>query len=305
MRKQLGALFISATILTSCITPFWGSITANALTFEQAEEHPDFNMDIYCATLLSNPDTPGGYSSMMYKNLNGYLYDIKMPTEILYTNLSHDAGFVTSVGAWNIFSFIFEPGGAVSDMVNQQEYYETVILHSITGYLHSAVYDDNAFMKDCLEFNKDFYNDFSDWHKTYFALNELGQTDFDSMTTGQRNAYFNVFVENFGGEDGLLDRKYNAKYPNAELADDIMQAYSDILTLGINFEEAMHKAAVYAYCCNSLKGELMQVINDLYDNCSAIEHPTMKAALLKVKTACSGIAGATLMTEADMLIVYG
>ncbi len=271
MKKRIIA-FITVLCMTVAILPlkepvhfFKNIITVDA--YEKINEYPDFSLDIYVADLMTDPVR----DSTSYRHLGFYINENESPNSIIYKPLNQDAGFRTSVAAWETLTF--KPSNITETTLNQMEYYEAIILKALKCKTNDEYLE--KLVNGGVKLADDGYDTFINILETeYFAVYDFNNIDWDSLSDVQKGDLLQAFEKSFEKEFPLLNT-----------TKDVMTVFSEILNVCTNLKEAYDRTVSYQMCYE-LSEHMKHVVNDLYNNCSSADNMYMKEALYNINQAC-------------------
>lgn len=266
---------------------FDSSFTAEA-SYSNVTGYESFDMDCYVAGLMTDTDNP------IYKTIDSTL-TLDTPSRVLVNSIESDAGFMASMAAWEVLTF--QPSDTTEVAINEIGYYETIILKTLktsveTDYV-SKLLDEKATQNA-----QRLFSIYKNTMKLDYMIDGLDNVDFTKISPEKQTKLIDGFQKSF-----------ETAFPEITTASTFVDYFSFIVKEGKAIEESINNLCAYMACAD-MSEYMKQVVLDLYDNCNGIVCPTMKQALLNVKTACNGYAMAFNSAMFDFSsksfsIVYG
>ena len=239
-----------------------------AEAYEKIDGFPDFNLDMYIADLMSN-SSKNNYS---YQMLSYYINDYKSPNSVFFEELRNNTQFCTGVALWETENLIFDPSKEISKSLDEEGYYEAVILSSLDSAFKSDNFYSNYLTKaksmtEAVYSNLELVSDTAFYIRNFKELKSSGMKDF--------------------GE--AVEKSFKAVHPNIQLVWDSTELVDDLFSVCNTAYEFVEKLVAYQLC-SEMTAEMKALVHTLYVNCDGLSYPAMKLALSNIDTACNSYA---------------
>lgn len=263
-RRLLATLIAGVMVICSvffAIEDLFTNPTMHTNAYENVEGFPDFDMDLYVADLLTNSEK----NDILCRLLLEYMINIQSPNSYVFDALDNDADFKKSLAAWEDLNAIFEPGESIAKSLDEQGYYEAIILNALNTTFRSGEFYTN-YVQKAYKGTNSVYSYFCDNSELVDYIE-----NFNKLTDDQ--------VKDFGGKIENIIKK---SFPNLDNATDHVQMLFSACDTAYDFIEK-----IYTYqMCSEMSLDMKNLIHSLYNNCDGTTYPAMKKALSNIADAC-------------------
>ena len=287
MKKRIIS-FIMVICMTVSVLPFKNYIDLfkNGITveaYEHIDEYPDFSLEMYIADLMTNPtkDDPS------YKRLSFYVEEAESPNTVIFKLLRDDASFRNSVSAWETMNAIFDPSAETVEFLDEEGYYEAIILNALNSSFKSQDYN-AAHAEKAYKTVDSLYSYFENNSKLVYYIQ-----NFDKLTSQEVTDFGKAFTDAY-------------KKEVSDIADfsDFMENVNTIYKLCKTANEFIEKTVSYYYC-NKMTDEMKNLVHLLYNNCDGKANPGLKLALSNIVTACDNYTLSIVDAFSDTAFTVG
>lgn len=272
--KKIFSGLIAGVMAFSCVITgsdgvienlFDSSFTAEA-GYGNVSGYENFDMDCYVAGLMTDTDNP------IYKTIDSTL-TLDTPSRVLVNSIESDVGFMASMAAWEVLTF--QPSDTTEAVISEIGYYETVILKTLKTSVETD-YVKKLLDEEAAQNTQRLFSIYKNTMKLEYMIDGLDNVDFTKISPEKQSNLIDGFQKSF-----------ETAFPEITTASTFVDYFSIFVKEGKAIEESINNLCAYMACAG-MSEYMKQVVSNLYANCDGILYPTMKQALLNVKTACDG-----------------
>lgn len=274
--KKIFSGFIAGVMAISSVVVGSGDAVKNIFDssftveagYSNVTEYESFDMDCYVAGLMTDTDNP------IYKTINSTL-TLDTPQRVLVNSIESDAGFMASMAAWEVLTF--QPSDTTEVVMNEIGYYETIILKALKNSVETDIVE-SLLDEKATQNAQRLFSIYKNTMKLDSMIDGLDNVDFTKISPEKQTKLIDGFQKSF-----------ETAFPEITAAGTFVDYFLFFVKEGKAIEESINNLCSYMACAD-MSEYMKRVVSDLYDNCDGILYPTMKQALLNVKTSCSGYA---------------